>query len=101
MLTADQPVANYWLHVNTAVDCDTSTIEGAAILRYDGAPESSEPFVTKPSDVEKASHSLTVSSVSTYNTNKSSPFYIAFVKKLPCDEFTTHRAAYRELLFKH
>jgi hypothetical protein len=61
VLTADQPVANYWLHVNTAEDCDSSTIEGAAILRYDGAPESSEPFAPKPSDVEQASHSLTVS----------------------------------------
>lgn len=61
VLTADQPVANYWLHVNTAEDCGTSTIEGAAVLRYEGAPESSEPFAPKPSDVEQASHSLTVS----------------------------------------
>jgi hypothetical protein len=61
VLTADQPVANYWLHVNTAEDCDSSTIEGAAILRYDGAPENSEPFAPKPSDVEQVSHSLTVS----------------------------------------
>jgi hypothetical protein len=101
VLTADQPVANYWLHVNTAEDCGTSTIEGAAILRYDGAPESSEPFAPKSSDVEQASHSLTVSSVTSYNTNKSSPFYIALVKKLPFDEFTIHRAACRDLLFKH
>jgi hypothetical protein len=61
VLTADQPVANYWLHVNTAEGCDTSTLEGAAILRYDGAHESSEPFAPKPSDVEQTSHSLTVS----------------------------------------
>jgi len=98
VLTADQPVANYWLNVNTAEDCDTSLIEGAAILRYEGAPESSEPFAPKPSDVEQASHSLTVSFC---NTNKNSPFYIAFVNKLPFYEITAHRSASHDLLFKH
>jgi hypothetical protein len=60
VLTADQPAANYWLHVSTAEECDTSAIQGAAILRYDGAPESLEPLALKASDVEQNSHSLTV-----------------------------------------
>ena len=61
MLAADQPVANYWLHVSTAEDCDISAIEGAAIVRYEGASESLEPTAPKASDVEQRSHSVTVS----------------------------------------
>jgi hypothetical protein len=82
VLTADQPVANYWLHVKTAAGCHISTVEGAAIIRYDGAPESSEPFAPKPSDVEQTAHSLTVSCRLRLQHKQQLAFYVEFVKKL-------------------
>jgi hypothetical protein len=63
VLTADQPVSTYWLHVSAAEDCDSSIIRGAAILRYEGAPEGSEPISPTESGLELGSGSSTVSFV--------------------------------------
>ncbi|XP_023707484.1 laccase-4 isoform X2 [Cryptotermes secundus] len=60
VLTADQPVSNYWLHVSAAEDCDSSTVRGAAILRYEGAPEGSEPISPTESSLELGSGSSTL-----------------------------------------
>lgn len=59
VLTADQPVSTYWLHVSAAEDCDSSTIKGTAILRYEGAPEGSEPISSTESGLELGSGSST------------------------------------------
>ncbi|KAJ9592226.1 hypothetical protein L9F63_001227, partial [Diploptera punctata] len=48
VLTADQPVSNYWLQVSTAEDCDSSVIKGSAILRYEGARDSEPVLPTAP-----------------------------------------------------
>lgn len=61
MLTADQPVASYWLSVVTAEDCDTSAIKGAAILRYEGAPEDSETIAQTAFDIQPGPSSSVVS----------------------------------------
>jgi hypothetical protein len=61
VLTADQPLSTYWLHVRAAEDCDSSTIRGAALLRYEGAPEGAEPISPAESGLELGSGSSTVS----------------------------------------
>ncbi|XP_021934112.1 laccase-1-like [Zootermopsis nevadensis] len=52
VLTSDQPVASYWLNVLTADHCENSAIKGAAILKYEGAPEGAEPVVQGAPDVQ-------------------------------------------------
>ncbi|PSN32868.1 hypothetical protein C0J52_23401 [Blattella germanica] len=59
VLTADQPVASYWLRVSTAEDCDSSVIKGTAILRYEGA-DVTEAILPASSDLEPEASSLTL-----------------------------------------
>jgi hypothetical protein len=74
VLTADQPVSAYWLHAIPAEDCNSSVIKGAAILRYEGAPEGFEPISPTESGLELGSSSSTVSFILLQylclNTNK-------------------------------
>lgn len=60
VLMADQALGSYWLRVSTAEECDTSAIEGSAILRYDGAPESEEPVGADAPTVQADPSSLTL-----------------------------------------
>jgi FtsP/CotA-like multicopper oxidase with cupredoxin domain len=61
VLTADQPAATYWLHVTSGEDCESLALQGAAILRYEGAPEGSGPAVPAAPNLDPESSSLTVS----------------------------------------
>jgi hypothetical protein len=63
VLTADQPVSAYWLHVIAAEDCNSSTVKGAAILRYEGAPEGFEPISPTESGLKLGLSRSTVSFV--------------------------------------
>jgi hypothetical protein len=77
VLTADQPVSAYWLHVVAAEDCNSSAIKGAAILRYEGAPEGLDPISPTESGLKLGSSSSTVSFVLLHylclSTNKDRP----------------------------
>jgi hypothetical protein len=61
VLTADQAVSAYWLHVSAAEDCSSLPINGSAILRYEGAPADSRPISPVESGLKLGSSSSTVS----------------------------------------
>ncbi|XP_011142467.1 laccase-2 isoform X2 [Harpegnathos saltator] len=39
VLRASQRIGSYWMHVHTAKECGTSTVNGAAVLNYKGSTE--------------------------------------------------------------
>lgn len=53
VLKASKRVASYWMNVHTTKECGTSTINGAAVLKYKGSSEISATETIDQHDIDE------------------------------------------------